>query len=98
MRECMRTVLRIAAVTGHRDLCVGSFGVGVPFRNPPKDVAELWRELLFGDKEFRGLFKSIIFIFDTKQRSTGAHGSPNSSADVRDFKEILDPKKWIVKG
>jgi uncharacterized protein (TIGR02452 family) len=91
MRESMRTVLRIAAYNGHHDICVGAFGIGVPFRNPPREVAELWKELLFKDEEFRGIFRNIIFTFDTKQRSTGAHGSPNSPADMHAFQEVMNP-------
>jgi hypothetical protein len=76
MRERMQTILRLAAANGHRDLCVGSFGVGPACRNPPRQVAEIWRELLFGDEEFRGLFKNVIFAFDTKreQRDRAAGG------------------------
>ena len=77
MRERMQTILRLAAANGHRDLCVGSFGVGPACRNPPRQVAEIWRELLFEDDEFRGLFKNVIFAFDTRreQRDRGSGGA-----------------------
>ncbi len=91
MRESMRTVLRLAAYNRYHDICIGAFGIGVPFRNPPRDVAELWKELLFRDEEFRGMFRNVIFTFDTKQRSTGAHGSPNSQAEMYAFQEVLTP-------
>jgi hypothetical protein len=74
MRERMQTILRLAAANGHRDLCVGAFGVGPACRNPPRQVAEIWRELLFEDDEFRGLFKNVIFAFDTRRGSSSGGG------------------------
>jgi hypothetical protein len=38
-----------------------------------------------------GLFRNVIFTFDTKKRSIGAHGSPNSAAEMLAFMEGLDP-------
>jgi uncharacterized protein (TIGR02452 family) len=91
MSDAMRSVLRIAAHARHVDICVGAFGIGFPFRNPPREVAEIWKDLLFRDTEFTGMFRNVIFTFDTKQRSTGAHGSPNNAAEMLAFKEVLDP-------
>jgi uncharacterized protein (TIGR02452 family) len=107
MRERMQTVLRLAAANGHRDLCVGSFGVGPACRNPPRQVAEIWRELLFEDDEFKGLFKNVIFAFDTKrerdrgaggrargERSSGSGGSAadgGGAAEMEIFNEVFDP-------
>jgi uncharacterized protein (TIGR02452 family) len=63
MRDKLRTVLRIAAAEGARDLCLGSYGTGPVWKNPAKEVAEMWKQLLFNDAEFAGLFKNIIFAF-----------------------------------
>jgi uncharacterized protein (TIGR02452 family) len=63
MRDKLRSILRIAAINGHRDICLGSFGMGLIWRNPAKEVAEMWKDLLFNDEEFEGLFKNVIFAF-----------------------------------
>jgi len=91
MRERMQTILRIAGYYGHQDLCLGSFGIGPLFRNPTRQAAELWRELLFQDPEFHGLFKHIIFAFDTKRRKAGTDGSRE---DFDIFNEVFDPRRF----
>jgi uncharacterized protein (TIGR02452 family) len=53
MRDKMRTILRTAASNEHRTLVLGAFGCGA-FRNPPKEVARLWREVLVDEREFHG--------------------------------------------
>jgi uncharacterized protein (TIGR02452 family) len=63
MRDKLRSILRIAAANGHRDICLGSFGTGPVWRNPAKEVAELWKDLLFKDREFMGFFRNVIFAF-----------------------------------
>jgi uncharacterized protein (TIGR02452 family) len=77
MRDKLRSVLRIASNHGHRDICLGSFGTGSVWRNPPKEVAEMWKDLLFDDQEFTGLFKNIIFAF------------PESGPDMEAFETTL---------
>lgn len=63
MRDKLRSILRIAAANGHHDICLGSFGTGSVWKNPAKEVADMWKELLFSDSEFTGLFKNVIFAF-----------------------------------
>ena len=41
MEEKLRTVLRIAALWQHTDLCIGSFGLGFGFCNPAAQVASM---------------------------------------------------------
>jgi len=79
MRDRMRSVLRIAADNKHLDVCVGNFGLGPVWRNPAADVAEMWKELLFWDQEFEGVFRTILFAF------------PESNSDQRIFEAILTP-------
>lgn len=57
-REVLRTVLWIAVKGGHRHLVLGALGCGA-FGNPPKTIAGMWRELLFG--EFRNAFETVVF-------------------------------------
>lgn len=77
----IRTVLRIAADNGQRYLVLGALGCGA-FHNPPKHVAELFRDILC-EEEFFGAFKKIYFAVKTSHTSKG---DTNFSA----FKEILD--------
>jgi uncharacterized protein (TIGR02452 family) len=81
MLEKMKTILRIAAYNGHRDLCLGAFGTGPLFKNPPQDVADMWKQLLFQDPDFRGRFRVVIFAIDTR-----------GGKDVYDvFSDAFDP-------
>jgi len=56
--EKVRTILHMAACNGHDTVVVGAFGCGY-FRNPPSVVAEVFRELLFG--EFAAAFSLAVF-------------------------------------
>jgi uncharacterized protein (TIGR02452 family) len=86
MKEKMRTVLRIAVQWHHRDLCVGAFGVGPVFRNPVKEVARMWRELIFEEDEFDGAFGNIVFCIES-----GQAGNPRGGAgDLEVFKREFD--------
>lgn len=87
MKEKMRTVLRIAATRQHPDLCIGAFGVGFGFRNPAFQVASMWRELLFSDKEFQGAFGNIVFALE----STTNTASKGGMTDLEVFKKEFDP-------
>ena len=69
MKEKIRTVLRIAAVWHHRDLCVGAFGAGPGFRNPVDQLARMWKDVLFGEPEFDGVFRNIVFAIDMGEDS-----------------------------
>lgn len=92
MKEKMRTVLRIAASMNHSQLCMGAFGVGPGFRNPPAQVAAMWRSILFSEREFQGAFSNVVFAIE----SSGG-GCPKSGlTDFEVFKAEFDPAN-IVK-
>lgn len=93
MREKMRAILRIAIAKQHPDLCLGAFGVGYGFKNPAAQVARMWRELLFTEKEFQGHFSNVVFAIE----STAATGSPSQSGvtDLEVFKQEFDPSNII---
>ena len=92
MKEKMRTVLRVAARTQHSQLCMGAFGVGPGFRNPPAQVAAMWRSILFCEKEFQGAFSNVVFAIESS-----AGGCPKSGlTDFEVFKAEFDPAN-IVK-
>lgn len=91
MEEKMRAVLRIAVANQHAELCIGGFGLGYGFRNPAKQVARMWRGLLFSEVEFKNAFDSIVFAMeDTSGRDT------DEMTSLRIFEEEFDPSN-IVK-
>ncbi|KAL8729164.1 MAG: hypothetical protein Q9166_004903 [cf. Caloplaca sp. 2 TL-2023] len=92
MKNKMRCVLRIAAIHHHFDLCMGAFGVGPGFRNPPSQIASMWRSLLFEEAEFQGVFSNVVFAIETAAESSSRDGP--SDHDI--FKKEFDPSN-IVK-
>lgn len=65
----IRTIFRIAADNGQVNLVLGALGCGA-FRNPPKHVAELFREVL-AEPEFYGRFKRELFSIKEEHNSRG---------------------------
>ena len=59
MKNKIRTILNIAAKFNHRVLILSAFGCGA-FRNPPKQVATLFREIL-DEPEYSCRFSEIYF-------------------------------------
>ena len=92
MKEKMRTVLRIAAISQHSDLCMGAFGVGPGFRNPVAQVASMWRDILFSEPEFQGVFANIVFAIE----SSGSASTEGGLTDFAIFEKEFDPGN-IVK-
>lgn len=88
MIEKMRTVLRIASYCGHKNLVLGAFGLGPIFRNPTREVAGMWRKLLFEEEEFSGVFTDIVFAIDS---SMVEPPTKNGSSDADIFREEFDP-------
>lgn len=87
----MKAILRIAAAKGHSDLCMGAFGVGYCFRNPAGQVARMWREILFGDEEFKGAFSNIVFAIE----SATSGSSKDGTTDLEVFRTEFDPSNII---
>ena len=73
-RNKIRTILRIARVNGQRVLVLGAFGCGA-FRNPPRHVAELFKEII-DSAEFAGAFDRIVFAIIENHNSRGAGNLP----------------------
>ena len=81
-RRKIRAILRIARSNGQRALVLSAFGCGA-FRNPPRHIAELFREELAAP-EFRAAFARIVFaVFDDHN----ARGAGN----LRPFREAFAP-------
>ena len=65
----IRAILRIAYNNGQRRLVLGAFGCGA-FNNPPKQMAELFRQVI-EEPEFKGLFQQIVFAIIEDHNSKG---------------------------
>ena len=90
MKEKMRTILRIAIVRGHSDLCMGAFGVGFGFRNPPTQVAKMWREILFNENEFNGAFSNVVFAIESTSGT-----NKDGTTDLEIFSKEFAPSNVI---
>ena len=79
-RRRIRTILRIARENGQRALVLSAFGCGA-FRNPPRHMAELFRDEL-ASPEFRAAFDRVVFsvIDDHNARGEG---------NLRPFREVF---------
>ena len=74
-RRRIRTILRIARENGQRALVLSAFGCGA-FRNPPRHVAELFRDVL-AEPEFRAAFALVVFaIVDDHNAPSGGNLAP----------------------
>jgi len=80
MRDKIRTALRIAVYYGHHNLVIGAFGLGPGFRNPPEEVAKMWRDAFIKDPEFQGHFQDIIFAFEDPEGPGAATSSSSKSS------------------
>lgn len=86
MMDKMRTILRIAAHWRHRNICLGAFGLGQTFRNPAEEVAKMWKQLLFDEKEFKGVFSNVVFAI-------GCSTNEGSLLDLEIFRKVFDPSQ-----
>lgn len=65
----LQTLFRVAALNGQRKLVLGALGCGA-FRNPPRHMAEIFRDVL-GAEEFRGAFTDIVIAIKEDHNSRG---------------------------
>lgn len=73
MQNKMRAALRICAYQQFKNIVIGDFGLGNGYRNPPRELAELWREVLLWDTDLRGQFEAVAFVFEDERQSTTKH-------------------------
>lgn len=102
MKEKIRTALRIAVYYNHPDICLGAFGCSPYFKNPVKEVALMWKEILFSEtSEFRGHFQNVVFAIEAHEgvssnsssSSKGKSSSKSSKSDLEVSREVFDPAK-----
>ena len=83
-RERIRAMLLLAHENGHDALVLSAFGCGA-YRNPPEDIAVLFRAVLVD--EFPGVFADVTFaIFDDHN----ARGEGNVAPFQRVFADLVD--------
>lgn len=80
----VRETLRAAYHAGCRQLVLGALGCGA-FHNPPKAIAEIFRDVL-AEGEFRAAFDKIVFaVIDSKELTYGKEKTNNFAI----FRQIL---------
>jgi hypothetical protein len=62
--------LRICIYYRFRDVVIGDFNLGNSYRNPPQELAELWREVFLYEPDIRGWFNCVAFVFEDVSQST----------------------------
>lgn len=72
-RDKLRGALRICLYNGYDRVVIGDFGLGNGYRNPPQELAELWRDVLLFDPDLRGQFAYVVFVFEDPLQSTMRH-------------------------
>lgn len=70
IREKIRGALRICLYNNYRRIVIGDFGLGNGHRNPPREIAEIWRDVFLFDPDLRGQFHYVVFCFDDPYQST----------------------------
>lgn len=66
----VRAALTICAYNDIRSIVIGDFGLGNSYRNPPQEMAELWREVFLWDTNLRGRIENVAFVFEDATQST----------------------------
>ncbi|MCQ2360391.1 MAG: TIGR02452 family protein [Paludibacteraceae bacterium] len=80
----IRTIMRLGLKNGNDSLVLGALGCGA-FRNPPEQVAVLFKEV-FNEPEFKNKYRRIIFaILDDHN----AHQAHNPHGNFKPFKEVF---------
>jgi uncharacterized protein (TIGR02452 family) len=72
IRDKIRGALRICLYNGYQSVVIGDFGLGNGHRNPPREMAEIWRDVFLFDPVLRGQFHYVVFAFDDPYQSTSA--------------------------
>ncbi|KUI63140.1 hypothetical protein VP1G_10252 [Cytospora mali] len=66
----LRAALTICAYNDIHSVVIGDFGLGNSYRNPPQEMAELWREVFLWDTNLRGRIENVAFVFEDATQST----------------------------
>lgn len=70
VKDKLRGALRICAYNNYDMVVIGDYGLGNGYRNPPQELAELWREVFLYDPDLRGRIRYVAFVFEDPTQST----------------------------
>lgn len=70
VKDKLRSALYVCAYYNYTSVVIGDFGLGNGYRNPPLELAELWREVLLYDPVLRGRIRYVAFVFEDERQST----------------------------
>jgi uncharacterized protein (TIGR02452 family) len=70
LQEKIRGALRICLYNGYDRIVIGDFGLGDRGLNPPRVLAEMWRDIILFDPDLRGQFAYVVFVFEDASQST----------------------------
>ncbi|KAI1881522.1 hypothetical protein JX265_000348 [Neoarthrinium moseri] len=70
VKNKIRSALFLCAAWKYRQVVLMDFGLGNGYRNPPQELAEIWREVFLYDPELRGRFDDVAFVFEDPFQST----------------------------
>ena len=84
LKRKIRQIFRIAILNKHSKLVLGAFGCGA-FKNPPKHVAQLFKEVL-NEGEFIHSFEEICFAIIDDNNSKRHH---NPEGNLKPFVDIF---------
>lgn len=69
-KKKLRAALTICVCNDVRSVVIGGdFGLG-SYRNPPQEMAEMWREVFLWDPSLRGRVENVAFVFEDRAQST----------------------------
>lgn len=84
----MRTILRIGLIHGHDAIVLGAFGCGA-FKNPPAQIAALFKEVIEED-EFHDKYRKIVFAILENHHSGESH---NPNGCLKPFEDVFTYKQ-----
>lgn len=70
VKNKIRAALRICAYYNYTQVVIMDFGLGNSNRNPPEELAKMWREVFLWDPDLRGRFEYVAFVFEDPYQST----------------------------
>ncbi|CAG9317737.1 unnamed protein product [Blepharisma stoltei] len=85
MRHKIRAIYSLSAANMHNCLILSAFGCGA-YKNPPIEVARLFREQL-ETSEFQGRFERVIFAIFNDHNSQRQH---NPQGNIKPFSDIFE--------
>ncbi|CAF0782011.1 unnamed protein product [Didymodactylos carnosus] len=87
-KKKIEVVLQIAQENDHDTIILSAFGCGA-YGNPAKHIAQLFREVLFGDEKFLNSFRFIVFAIINDHN---AYSERNPDGNIQPFADVFNLK------